>query len=91
MRIYKDPQWLVLCDVTWIQRPNKQMCCLAYNYRLKTYKNLKFIGLVCLSMFLPCTNYKRSMSRDSGSKMKKPINVANMAQPRAFEPLMLET
>ena len=30
------------------------------------------------------------MSRDSGSKVKKSINVANIAQSKAFEPLMLE-
>ena len=51
--------------------------------------NLKFIGLVCLDMFLQCTNYKRSMSRDSGSKVKKPINVANIAHSWVFELLML--
>ena len=52
--------------------------------------NLKLIELVCLGMHLHCTNYKRSMSRDSGSKVKTPINVANLAQPKVFEPLMLE-
>ena len=57
---------------------------------LETHKNLKFIELVCLDMFLQCTNYKRSMSRDSRSKVKKPINVANLAQSKVFEPLMLE-
>ena len=41
-------------------------------------------------MLLQCINYKRSMSRDSGSKVKKPKSVANIAQSRAFEPLMLE-
>ena len=34
--------------------------------------------------------YKRSMSRDSGSTVIKPINVANIAQFKLFEPLMLE-
>ena len=34
--------------------------------------------LVCLDMSLQCTNHKRSMSCDSGSKVKKPINVANI-------------
>ena len=48
------------------------------------------IRLVCLGMFLQCTNYERSMSRDSGSKVKKPKSVANLAQPRTFEPLMLQ-
>ena len=46
--------------------------------------------LVCLGMLLQCTNYKRSMSRDSGSKVKS-RKVANIAQPKVFEPLMLET
>ena len=49
------------------------------------------MGLVCLGMSLQCTNYKRSMSRDSGSKVKKPKSVANIAQFRAFESLILET
>ena len=51
---------------------------------------MKCIGLVCLDMSLHCTNHERSMSRDSESKVEKPINVANLAQSRAFEPLMLE-
>ena len=54
------------------------------------HKNLELIGLACLDMFLQCTNYERSMSRDSESKVKKPINLASIAQSRAFEPLMLE-
>ena len=45
---------------------------------------------MCLDMFLQCTNREHSMSGDSRSKAKKPINVANLAQSRAFEPLMLE-
>ena len=69
---------------------NTQICRLAYNYSFKTYKNLNLIGLVCLDMSLQCTSHERSMSRDSGSKVKKPINVANLAQSRAFQPLMLE-
>ena len=48
------------------------------------------MGLVCPGMSLQCTNHECSMSRDSGSKVKKPINVANLAQSRAFEPLMLD-
>ena len=56
MRVKKDPQWLVLCDVTWGQRSNQQICCLGYNYLSKTDRNMKFAGLVCLSMFLHCTN-----------------------------------
>ena len=35
-------------------------------------------------MFLQCTNHERSMSHDSGSKVKKPINVANLAQSRGI-------
>ena len=31
------------------------------------------------------------MSRDLGSKVKKPKSVANLAQPKVFEPLVLET
>ena len=60
------------------------------NSSLKTHRILKLIGLVCLDMFLHCTNYECSMSRDSGSKVKKTKSVANLAQSRAFEPLMLE-
>ena len=41
-------------------------------------------------MNLQCTNYKRFMSRDSGSNVKKPKSVANVAQPKVFERLMLE-
>ena len=41
-------------------------------------------------MSLQCTNYTRCMSRDSGSNVKKPKSVANIAQPKGFEPLMLE-
>ena len=54
------------------------------------HRNLKLIRLVCLDMSLQCTNYERSTSRDSESKVKKPINLASIAQSRAFEPLMLE-
>ena len=57
---------------------------------MKTHNNLKLVGLVCLDMSFQCTNYERSMLRDSESKVKKLINVANLAQSRAFEPLMLE-
>ena len=46
---------------------------------------------MCLGMSLQCTNYKRSMSRDLGSKVKKPKSVDNIAQLKAFELLMLET
>ena len=42
-------------------------------------------------MSLQCTNYKRSMSRDSGSKVKKMNSVVKIAQPKVFESLMLET
>ena len=52
--------------------------------------NLKFIGLMCLGVFLQCTNYKRFMSRDSGSKVKKLINIANIVQFKVLEALMLE-
>ena len=72
------------------QRSNKEICCLAYDYLLKTHRTLKLSGLVCLNMLLQCTNYERSMSRDSGSKIKRPKSVAKIAQPKAFEPLMLE-
>ena len=58
---------------------------------MKTHKNLKLIGLVCLGMHLQCTNYKRFMLRDSRSKIKKSKSVANIAQSKVFEPLMLET
>ena len=34
---------------------------------------MKFSGLVCLIMFLHCTNYKRSMSCDLGLQIKKLI------------------
>ena len=46
--------------------------------------------MVNLNLFLQCTNYKRSMSRDPGTKVKKTINNVNIAQSRAFELLMLE-
>ena len=52
MRVQKDQQSLVLRGVTWGQRSNKQICCLAYNYGLKTHGNLKLIELVCLGMLL---------------------------------------
>ena len=39
--------------------------------KVKTHKNLKLIELVCLGMLLQCTNYKRSLSRDSESKVNK--------------------
>ena len=57
----------------------------------KTSRNLKFTGLVCLTRHLHCTNYKRSMSRDSGSMVKKLIKFAKIVQSKAFESLMLET
>ena len=57
---------------------------------MKSHNNLKLIGLMCLDMSLHCTSYIRSMSRDSGSKIKKPKHVANFAQSKVFEPLMLE-
>ena len=47
--------------------------------------------MVCLTRYLHCINHKSFMSRDSGSKVKKPINVADSAQCKAFEPRMLET
>ena len=51
---------------------------------------MKLIELVCFGMLLQCNNYKRSMSRDSRSKIKKPKNVANNAQVKVFESLMLK-
>ena len=36
-------------------------------------------------------HYKRSILRDSGSKVKKLINVANIEQSKIFKPLILET
>ena len=72
------------CDVTWGQRSNKQICCLAYNYRLKTDGTLKITGLVYLARYLHCTNYERSMSRDARSKVKKLIKFANIVQPKAL-------
>ena len=35
---------------------------------------------VCLGMSLQCTNYKRSTSRDSGSKITKTKSAANIAR-----------
>ena len=52
---------------------------------------MKFTGLVSLTKYLHCINHKCSMLRDSGSKVKKLINVANIVQSKGFEPLMLET
>ena len=70
MKVKKYSQWLSACDVTWGQISNKQICCLAHNYWLKTGRNLKFTGLVCLTRYLHWTNYKCSKSRDFGSKVK---------------------
>ena len=53
-------------------------------------RNLKIIELVCFGMSLQCTIYEHSISRDSGSKIKKPIIVANLAQSKVFESLVLE-
>ena len=39
-------------------------------------------------MLLQCTNHKRFVSRDSGSKVKKTKNVANIAQSKVSEPLL---
>ena len=51
--------------------------------------NLKFTGLVCLTRYVHCTYSKRSISRESRSKVKKLINVANFVLSQAFELLML--
>ena len=80
---------MVLRDVTWGERLNKQMCCLAHNYLLKTNGNLEVTALRCFGMFLQCINCKRSMSCDLGSKVKKLINFANIVQSKAFKALML--
>ena len=45
---------------------------------------------MCFGKSLQCTNYKRSMLGDWESKVKKPKSVANTAQPKIFEPQMLE-
>ena len=52
---------------------------------------MKFTGLVYLTRFLHCTNYKCFMSRDSGLKVKKLIKFANIVQSKAFELLKPET
>ena len=46
---------------------------------------------MCFGMLLQCINYERSISRDSRSKVKKHKSVANLAQSKVFESLMLET
>ena len=51
---------------------------------------MELIGLVFPGMLLQCSNYKRSVSRDSKSKVKNLRSVANLAQSRAFESLLLE-
>ena len=86
----KTPAMISFASRHLRSKSNLQICRLAYNYRLKTHRNLKLIGLVCLDMSLHCTNYKRSMSRDSGSKVKKSKSVANIAQFKVFRSLMLE-
>ena len=66
MRV-KNISTVIICDGTWDQRSNKQICCLAYNYGLKTGKNLTLSGLECLTMFLQCTNYTHISSSSSSS------------------------
>ena len=73
-------------------------CAMAKNNLLKRFATsaraeVAQLALCASNCGMPTsgTNYKRSMSRDSGSKVKKLIKFANIVQSKAFKPLMLET